>query len=175
VLVLINAAFFSRIQCNLMLDSLGSDFVRTARAKGLPQNRAVVKHALIDQTTDRDAVQAALARAAAMAPPSSPLQTDPDPAFRLVGWVSRNDDVGHLIRALTKAASGDGIKPHQPRNTVWASAVRSSTNDPPRTSTRQCCPGPTGWIPVIAPVAKTMPARTGCPRLARIFSAVARP
>jgi peptide/nickel transport system permease protein len=46
VLILINAAFFSRIQRNLMLDALGSDFVRTARAKGLQQSRAVMKHAL---------------------------------------------------------------------------------------------------------------------------------
>ncbi len=46
VLILINAAFFSRIQRNLMLDALGSDFVRTARAKGLRQSRAVMKHAL---------------------------------------------------------------------------------------------------------------------------------
>jgi peptide/nickel transport system permease protein len=45
-LILINAAFFSRIQRNLMLDALGSDFVRTARAKGLRQSRAVMKHAL---------------------------------------------------------------------------------------------------------------------------------
>jgi peptide/nickel transport system permease protein len=46
VLVLINVAFFSRIQRNLMLNSLGSDSVRTARAKGLRQSRAVMKHAL---------------------------------------------------------------------------------------------------------------------------------
>ena len=46
VLILLNAAFFSRIQRNLMLDSLGSDFVRTARAKGLRQSKAVMKHAL---------------------------------------------------------------------------------------------------------------------------------
>ena len=46
VLILLNAAFFSRIQRNLMLDSLGSDFVRTARAKGLRRSRAVKKHAL---------------------------------------------------------------------------------------------------------------------------------
>jgi peptide/nickel transport system permease protein len=45
-LTLINAAFFSRIQRNLMLDALGSDFVRTARAKGLRQSKAVMKHAL---------------------------------------------------------------------------------------------------------------------------------
>jgi peptide/nickel transport system permease protein len=45
-LVLLNAAFFSRIQRNLMLDALGSDFVRTARAKGLRRARAVMKHAL---------------------------------------------------------------------------------------------------------------------------------
>jgi glutathione transport system permease protein len=46
VLTLINAAVFSRIQRNLMLDALGSDFVRTARAKGLRQSTAVMKHAL---------------------------------------------------------------------------------------------------------------------------------
>ncbi len=46
VLIVLNAAFFSRIQRNLMLDSLGSDFVRTARAKGLRRSRAVMKHAL---------------------------------------------------------------------------------------------------------------------------------
>lgn len=45
-LVLLNAAFFSRIQRNLMLDALGSDFVRTARAKGLRRSAAVMKHAL---------------------------------------------------------------------------------------------------------------------------------
>jgi peptide/nickel transport system permease protein len=45
-LILINAAFFSRIQRNLMLDALGSDFVRTARAKGLRRSRAVMRHAL---------------------------------------------------------------------------------------------------------------------------------
>jgi hypothetical protein len=49
----------------------------------------------------------------------------------------------------------------QLRTKVRASAVRSSTNGPPRTSTRQCCSGPIGCIPVTAPVAKTMPARTG--------------
>jgi len=45
-LILINGAFFSRIQRNLMLDALGSDFVRTARAKGLRRSQAVMKHAL---------------------------------------------------------------------------------------------------------------------------------
>ena len=72
----------------------------------LPLSRVV---ALIDQTTDRDALQAALVRAAIMAPQSSPLQTDPDPVFRVVDWDSRNDDVGRLIRALTQAAAADGI------------------------------------------------------------------
>ncbi|MDN5763732.1 MAG: ABC transporter permease [Microlunatus sp.] len=46
VLILLNAAFFSRIQRNLMLDSLGADYVRTARAKGLRRAKAVMKHAL---------------------------------------------------------------------------------------------------------------------------------
>lgn len=46
VLMLLSFASMSRIQRNLMLDALGSDFVRTARAKGLRERRAVMKHAL---------------------------------------------------------------------------------------------------------------------------------
>ncbi|MFK8081598.1 MAG: ABC transporter permease [Granulosicoccus sp.] len=45
-LTILGAAFFSRIQRNVMLDSLNSNFVRTARAKGLRRSRAVLKHAL---------------------------------------------------------------------------------------------------------------------------------
>ncbi|TDQ49234.1 peptide/nickel transport system permease protein [Actinorugispora endophytica] len=39
-------AAFSRYQRNMMLDVLGSDFVRTAMAKGLTRRRAFFKHAL---------------------------------------------------------------------------------------------------------------------------------
>ncbi|MDA2803556.1 ABC transporter permease [Nocardiopsis suaedae] len=39
-------AVFSRYQRNMMLDVLGSDFVRTARAKGLTRRAALLKHAL---------------------------------------------------------------------------------------------------------------------------------
>ncbi|MDP9861035.1 MULTISPECIES: ABC transporter permease [Streptosporangium] len=39
-------AFYSRIQRNMMLDVLGQDFVRTARAKGLSRRTALFKHAL---------------------------------------------------------------------------------------------------------------------------------
>jgi len=45
-LTFLGAAFFSRIQRNLMLDALGSDFVRTARAKGLRRSTAARRHAL---------------------------------------------------------------------------------------------------------------------------------
>lgn len=45
-LTLLGAAFFSRIQRSLMLDSLEADFVRTARAKGLSYRSAVLRHAL---------------------------------------------------------------------------------------------------------------------------------
>ena len=38
------AAFFSRYQRSTMLDVLGSDFLRTARAKGLTRRRALMKH-----------------------------------------------------------------------------------------------------------------------------------
>ncbi|MBK9697303.1 MAG: ABC transporter permease [Propionibacteriaceae bacterium] len=46
VLIVLGAASMSRIQRNLMLDSLGADYVRTARAKGLRESKAVMKHAL---------------------------------------------------------------------------------------------------------------------------------
>ena len=45
-LTFLGAAFFSRIQRSLMLDALGSDFVRTARAKGLRRAQAARRHAL---------------------------------------------------------------------------------------------------------------------------------
>ncbi|MEV0384082.1 ABC transporter permease [Nonomuraea sp. NPDC050643] len=39
-------AVFSRYQRNMMLDVIGADFVRTARAKGLSRRRALTRHAL---------------------------------------------------------------------------------------------------------------------------------
>lgn len=39
-------ASYSRYQRNLMLDTLGQDYVRTARAKGLIKRKAVIHHAL---------------------------------------------------------------------------------------------------------------------------------
>ena len=46
VLVVIAVAFYGRYQRSAMLDVLGSDFLRTARAKGLSRPRALVKHGL---------------------------------------------------------------------------------------------------------------------------------
>lgn len=45
-LALFGAAGYSRYQRSVMLDVLGSDFIRTARAKGAPRSRALVKHGL---------------------------------------------------------------------------------------------------------------------------------
>jgi glutathione transport system permease protein len=45
-LTVIGVASFSRYQRSLMLDTLNADYVRTARAKGLRQRKAVFKHAL---------------------------------------------------------------------------------------------------------------------------------
>jgi peptide/nickel transport system permease protein len=39
-------AFYSRYQRNSMLDVLGSDFLRTAQAKGLRRRKALIKHGL---------------------------------------------------------------------------------------------------------------------------------
>jgi peptide/nickel transport system permease protein len=45
-LALLAMAGFSRYQRNAMLDVLGEDFIRTARAKGLTRRRALFKHGL---------------------------------------------------------------------------------------------------------------------------------
>ncbi|MSR22833.1 MAG: ABC transporter permease [Gemmatimonadetes bacterium] len=46
VLASISIAFYGRYQRNAMLDILGSDFLRTAQAKGLPRSRALIRHGL---------------------------------------------------------------------------------------------------------------------------------
>ena len=71
----------------------------------LPLVRVV---ALIDRTTDSEALRAALDRAASLAPQSSPLVSDPDPAFRVVGSQARGgDDVRRLVQAVADAAAPD--------------------------------------------------------------------
>jgi len=45
-LVLLGLAGYSRYQRNAMLDVLGQDFIRTARAKGLTRRQALFKHGL---------------------------------------------------------------------------------------------------------------------------------
>src|SRR4029078_4600344 len=46
VLAVLAIAFYGRYQRNAMLDVLGSDFLRTARAKGLRRSQALIKHGL---------------------------------------------------------------------------------------------------------------------------------
>jgi peptide/nickel transport system permease protein len=45
-LALMGIAGYSRYQRNAMLDVLGQDFIRTARAKGLTRRQALLKHGL---------------------------------------------------------------------------------------------------------------------------------
>lgn len=46
VLALLYAAFYMRLTRNQMLDTLGEDYIRTARAKGLPERVVIRKHGL---------------------------------------------------------------------------------------------------------------------------------
>ena len=46
VLAILFAAFYMRLTRNQMLDVLGEDYSRTARAKGLPERKVIGKHAL---------------------------------------------------------------------------------------------------------------------------------
>jgi len=46
VLAILYAAFYTRLTRNQMLDTLGEDYIRTARAKGLPERTVIRKHGL---------------------------------------------------------------------------------------------------------------------------------
>jgi peptide/nickel transport system permease protein len=46
VIAVLNAAFYMRLTRNQVLETFSEDYVRTARAKGLPERVVVVKHAL---------------------------------------------------------------------------------------------------------------------------------
>jgi peptide/nickel transport system permease protein len=46
VIAVLNAAFYMRLTRNQVLEVFGDDYIRTARAKGLPERTVVVKHAL---------------------------------------------------------------------------------------------------------------------------------
>jgi peptide/nickel transport system permease protein len=45
-LAILNIGFYSRVLRSNMLDVMGEDYVRTARAKGLPERRVMVRHVL---------------------------------------------------------------------------------------------------------------------------------
>src|SRR5581483_1564145 len=45
-LALVQAALYARLTRGSMLDVMGEDYIRTARAKGLPERRVVYRHAL---------------------------------------------------------------------------------------------------------------------------------
>ncbi|MBV9023228.1 MAG: ABC transporter permease [Streptomycetaceae bacterium] len=45
-LVVIYLAFYTRLSRSSMLETLGEDYIRTARAKGLPMRRVILKHTL---------------------------------------------------------------------------------------------------------------------------------
>jgi peptide/nickel transport system permease protein len=46
VIAVLNAAFYVRLTRNQVLETFSEDYVRTARAKGLPERTVVLKHAL---------------------------------------------------------------------------------------------------------------------------------
>ena len=46
VLALLFAASYARMTRNNLLETLGEDYIRTARAKGLPERQVILKHGL---------------------------------------------------------------------------------------------------------------------------------
>jgi peptide/nickel transport system permease protein len=50
-LALLYAAFYARMTRNNLLETLGEDYIRTARAKGLPERTVILKHGLRSSLT----------------------------------------------------------------------------------------------------------------------------
>jgi peptide/nickel transport system permease protein len=50
-LALLYAAFYARMTRNNLLETLGEDYIRTARAKGLSERRVILKHGLRSSLT----------------------------------------------------------------------------------------------------------------------------
>jgi peptide/nickel transport system permease protein len=46
VLALLYAAFYARMTRGNLIDTMGEDYIRTARAKGLPERKVIMKHGL---------------------------------------------------------------------------------------------------------------------------------
>ena len=44
-MAILNMAYYTRMTRSQMLDTFGNDFIRTARAKGVPERKVVRKHA----------------------------------------------------------------------------------------------------------------------------------
>ena len=53
-LAFLYAALYARLTRAAMLETMGEDYIRTARAKGLPERAVVVKHALRANGEKRD-------------------------------------------------------------------------------------------------------------------------
>ena len=70
-----------------------------------PLSRVV---AIVDRSTDEATLRTSLDRAAATAPPTSPLHADPDPALRVVGWRSSRAGAEEVMAALAEAAAAPG-------------------------------------------------------------------
>jgi peptide/nickel transport system permease protein len=51
VLALLYAAFYARMTRNNLLETMGEDYIRTARAKGLSERRVILKHGLRSSLT----------------------------------------------------------------------------------------------------------------------------
>ena len=75
-------ASYSRFQRNLMLDTLGADYVRTARAKGLIKRKALTRHAL------RTALIPWPPTSPSPWPPCSPVPPSPSGSTAGTAWAS---------------------------------------------------------------------------------------
>ena len=127
------AAALMRLTRSGMIDALGSDFVRTARAKGLPERTVVARHALrlallpISMATARNSISAATPAKRWAAHGSVVLnpwliKLWPTPSVRLARW--RKTPVA-LVTSILKCAHSFPI----PR---VANSSRAGTWSPPR-------------------------------------------
>ena len=122
VLALLYIAIYARLTRNNLLETLGEDYIRTARAKGLSERRVILKHGLRASLTPIVTIfgldMALLVGGAIITESVFNIQG--------LGWLAFNGADTRTCRACS-ASSSAPRPPSLSRTCSWTSSTRSST------------------------------------------------
>ena len=130
VLALLYIAIYARLTRNNLLETLGEDYIRTARAKGLSERRVILKHGLRASLTPIVTIfgldMALLVGGAIITESVFNIQG--------LGWLAFNGALTQDLPTCSASSSAPPL-PSRSRTCSWTSSTRSST---PASGTRRC-------------------------------------